>query len=180
MEQKTKFFTAKRLAILGVLTALAFGVSLISIPIFPFLPFLKLDFSFAIMLLTAYVLGPTSAVVIIVVVNFLRMFIPDFDPVGALANTITASAFVILPSVIYKFKKGLPSVIISIPLCSVLQIGLALLANRYVLFPFYGVGDSVFTSNVWFIALFNLIKCVSNGTVTILLYKRLKNLLGKI
>ena len=48
MKERSQFFTAKRVAILGVMIALAYGLSWLKIPML--LPFLKLDFSFAIML----------------------------------------------------------------------------------------------------------------------------------
>ena len=58
---------------------------------------------------------------------------------------------------------------------------LSLVTNRYMLLPMYmGSGAEEFFMQVWYyIVLFNVIKGVSNGIITILLYKRLKKLLHK-
>ena len=56
---------AKKIAITAVALALSYAVSLISFPLFPAAPWLKLDFSYAIMLLAAYLLGPLAAEAIV-------------------------------------------------------------------------------------------------------------------
>jgi len=181
MEEKKTIFTAKKIALLGVMTALAYGVSMLSFPIFPVAPFLKLDFSFAIMLLVGYMLGPIPATIMVVVVNMLGMIGSDGGIAGAIANTVMAGAYVIIPSALYKYKKGLKWVIAVLGGCILLQAILSLPMNRYVTFIIYQISNpaNVFASLWVYILVFNLIKGVSNGIITILLYKRLKNLLHK-
>ncbi len=181
MDKKTEFFTAKRVAILGVMTAVAYLITLVSFPIFPVAPFLKLDFSFAVMLLVGYMLGPLSATIVALVVNLLGSIGSLGGITGAVANTSTAIVFVVVPALLYKFKKGFKWVVLALVICSILEIVVALIANRYINYPLYfkDLAKSQFEIHFWFLVAFNAIKCVSNGLITILLYKRLKNLLGK-
>ncbi|MBR2337316.1 MAG: ECF transporter S component [Clostridia bacterium] len=181
MESKKEFFSAKRIAILGTMTAVAYLLTLISFPIFPMAPFLMLDFSFAIMLLAGYMLGPLSAAIIVVAVNLLGAIGSSGGITGALANTVTATVFVVIPSLVYKYKKGLKWVILVLCACIILQCAVALPMNRYVTFYIFHIEDpaGLFAKVWWCILLFNLIKGVANGLITVLLYKRLKNLLGK-
>ena len=181
MDKKTEFFTAKRVAILGVMTAVAYLLTILSFPIFPTAPFLKLDFSFAVMLLAGYMLGPLSATIIAIVVNLLGTIGSLGGITGAIANTSTAIVFVVLPALLYKLKKGFKWVVIVLVICSILEIAVALVTNRFINYPLYfnDLAKSQFEMHFWFLLLFNAIKCVSNGLITILLYKRLKNLLHK-
>ena len=181
MDKKTEFFTAKRVAILGVMTAVAYLLTFVSFPIFPMAPFLMLDFSFSVMLLAGYMLGPLSSIVIVVIVNLLGAIGSSGGITGAVANTVTALVFVSLPSLVYKYKKGLKWVIIVLSICIVLQCLVSLPMNRYVTFYIFHIQDpaGLFAEVWWCILLFNFIKGIANGLITILLYKRLKNLLGK-
>ena len=183
-QKSTQFFTAKRIAILGIATALAYLTTLISFPLFPGTPafFLELDFSFAIMLLTGYILGPISALIIVVITNLLGMIGSSGGFTGAIANTITAIVFVVIPSLVYKKQKGLKWVIVVLAICVLAQALVALPMNRYVTFYIFQIDNpkEFFAQTWWYILIFNLIKGVLNSIITILLYKRLKFLLGKI
>ena len=179
MEDKRQLFTAKKIAMIGTMTALAYALSWLKIQMF--LPFLKLDFSFAIMLLAGYMLGPLCAEIIVVVVHLLGLIGSDAFGIGEIANFIMANFFVVLPTVVYKYKKGLKWVLVTLVACSAIEIVFALFTNRFITYPLYFKdGASVqFEAHFWFLLAFNAIKCVANGAVTVLLYKRLKNLLGK-
>ena len=181
MDKNTEFFTAKRVAILGVMTGVAYLLTILSFPIFPVVSFLKLDFSFAVMLLAGYMLGPLSATIIAISVNLLGSIGSLGGIIGAIANTSTAIVFVVLPTLLYKFKKGFKWVVIVLIVCSILEVFVALITNRFINYPLYYKDQAKyqFEMQFWFLVAFNAIKCVTNGLITILLYKRLKNLLGK-
>lgn len=172
---------AKKIALTAVALALSYAVSLISFPLFPAAPWLKLDFSYAIMLLAAYLLGPFAAEAIVLLLQVLSLFNTQTGGVGELANFIMANIFVVLPAVVYRYKKGLVSVIVTLILCSVGQIFATMFTNALLLYPlFFGGGASAkFWGTVWYIVAYNAIKCVSNGLITVLIYKRLRNLLSK-
>ena len=180
--EKENEFSAKRLALIAVFTALAYGISFLEFPIFPPpLDFLKLDFSFAIMLIASYMLGALSGEVIVIVFTLLKLPLSQTGMVGDLANFVMAQFFVVLPSLIYYYRRKFSVVVFSLIVSTVIISALSLVTNRYMLFPLYvGSGSEEFFLKVWYyIVLFNVIKGVSNGIITVLLYKRLKKILHK-
>ena len=178
----SRTFSGRRIALSAMFTAAAFGVSWLEFPLFPTLDFLKLDFSFALLLIGAYMLGPTLGGISVIAVQLLRLTITRSFGVGEIANLIAAACFIIVPSLIYRFKKGLPTVFISLAVGTVMLILGSLLFNRFITFPLFigEAGKQVFYANIWLIVLFNLIKALSNGAITLLLYKRLKKLFNKM
>ncbi|MBO7368819.1 MAG: ECF transporter S component [Clostridia bacterium] len=174
-------FTGKKIALTAMFIAVAYGISFLEFPIFPVAPYLKLDFSFSIQRLGAYILGPILGEIMVAVIQLLRFITSSTGGVGEIANFVAATCFVLVPSVIYQFKKGLPTVFISLFIGTVLQIVVSLISNRFLTFPLYmGEGaEEAFNSAFWIIVAFNAIKCVANAIITLLLYKRLKKVLNK-
>lgn len=174
-------FTAKKLALIAAFTALAFGASFLDFPIFPAAPFLKLDFSFAIMLIAAYMLGALSGEMTVIIFTLFRLPLSQTGMIGELANFIMAQFFVVIPSLIYERKRKFSVVAITLSAATVIISAVSLLINRYLLFPFYMQGGAAaFFADVWYlIVLFNLIKGSANAVITVLLYKRLKKILHK-
>ena len=182
-----KLFTTKKLCLCAMISALSFGLTFLEVPIFPIIG-LKLDFSFCILLIGGYMLGAIYAEMSVVVVILLSLLKTSSGGIGEIANFIMAQPFVVLPALVYQFKKGLKSVIITLSISTILQIAISLLCNRFIMYPLY-FGNSagiVFKSSIsnylnlkaWhLIIIFNFIKCLLNGIITILLYKRLKKLL---
>ena len=180
-KDKGSVFTAKKLALIAAFTALAYGVSFIEFPVFPAAPFLKLDFSFAVMLIAAYMLGALSGEIIVIVFSLLKLPFSQTGMIGEAANFIMAQFFVVLPALVYGFKRKFSVVIISLCSSAVIISALSLVVNRYFLFPFYMQdGAAAFFNNVWyFVVAFNVIKCAANAVITVLLYKKLKKILHK-
>ena len=174
--------SAKRLALMSAFVALAYVVSLLDFPIFPATPFLKLDFGNVFILLISFLLGPVEGVAVCVMKELLRMIGSSSGGVGELANMLATSAFILLPSIVYQFRKGLKWVVPCLVAACVLGTVGALLTNRFITFPLYmGAGAaSVFADTFWFIVAFNLIKTASVSVLTLLLYKRLSNFLKKM
>ena len=174
-------FTAKKLALIAAFTALAFGASFLDFPVFPAAPFLKLDFSFAIMLIAAYMLGALSGEMTVIIFTLFRLPLSQTGMIGELANFIMAQFFVVVPSLIYERKRKFSVVAITLTAATLIISAVSLLINRYLLFPFYMQGGAAaFFADVWYlIVLFNLIKGASNAVITVLLYKRLKKILHK-
>ena len=183
-------FSAKRLAFMAVFTALAYGVSFLEIPLPLFgAEFLKLDFGNVFILLVSFLLGPMEAVVVCLLKEGLRCFTSTSLCAGELANFLITSVYLLVPSIAYKSRKSLKTVLISLSISSVLATGAALLANRFIIFPtfaallggsIYGMSVSQAFSAFWVaVLLFNLIKTVAVGAVTVLTYKRLSNFIKK-
>lgn len=177
-----KKLSAKRLAFLAVFVALSYAVSFLEIPIFPAAPFLKLDFGNVFILLVSFLLGPIEGIVVCVLKEGLRAIGSSSGGVGEIANIVTTLSFIILPSVVYRFRKGLKVVVPCLAVGCLLGTGAALLANRFINFPLYmGAGAaSAFQELFWFVLAFNLIKTAAVSVLTVLLYKRLSDFLKKL
>lgn len=180
--KKSNLFTTKKLTLCALFCAVSYVVSLLEIPIFPQIG-QKLDFSFALMLIAGYMLGAIYAEIIIIAVSLLGWIISSSFGVGQLANFVFANTFIMLPILLYKKRKGLKNVIISLILSSIITIIASLPFNRFVSFPLYEAflpvtAEQAFNASWHLIIIFNTLKCVANAIITLLLYKKLKNILG--
>lgn len=177
-----KRFSGKRIALMGVFVALSYGISFLEIPIFPAAPFLKLDFSNVFILLISLLLGPVEGLIVCVLKEALRLIGSSSGGVGELANMAVTSAYILLPSLVYRYRKGLKHVIPCLIGACFIGTGAALLANRYINFPLYmGAGAKEAFASLWvYVMGFNLIKTTAVGILTALLYKRLSNFLKKL
>lgn len=175
-------FTAKRLALMSVFTALSYVVSLFDFPIFPAAPFLKLDFGNVFILLISFLLGPVEGIIVCALKETLRIIGSSSGGVGELANMLVTTSYILLPSVIYRYKKGIKTVAVCLAGACFIGTGVALITNRFINFPLYmGAGaKAVFYQVFWLIVAFNLIKTVAISVLTILLYKRLSTFLKKM
>ena len=177
-----KAFSSKRIVLLAVFSALAYVVSLFEFPLFPATPFLELDFGNVFIMLVGFLLGPLDGVIVCVVKELLYLPVGGTGGVGQLANMMMTCSYILLPSIAYRLKKGLKVVIPSLCIASVFATGVALLTNRYILFPLYGITNpqEFFKTMVWYLVAFNLIKTTAVSVLTLLLYKRLSNFIKRI
>ena len=186
-----KRFSSKRLAFMGVFVALSYVVSLLEIPMPLFgAEFLKLDFGNVFIALIAFLLGPLEGILVCLLKEGLRCLTSSSMCAGELANFLITSSYILLPSLVYQRRKTLKRVVWSLSLSCLIATGVGLLSNRVLIFPTYALlfGGSIFGMTVaeafsafWVaILLFNLIKTVSVGLLTMLLYKKLSNFLKKM
>ena len=181
------FFSAKKVAATALFVALAYAVSFLEIPT-PILgaSFLKLDFGNVFIVLVSFLFGPIEGVVVCLLKEALRCLTSSSLCAGELANFILTSVFILLPSVCYRYKRNLKTVLITLPCACVIATSVSLLTNRFIVFPTYSYlfGGTIFGMTVqeafaafWpAVLIFNLIKTVSVSVLTLLLYKRLSYL----
>ncbi len=169
--------TAKKIAYIAMFSALAYAISFLEFPIFPAADFLKIDFSNVFILIGGFSLGPIASVIILFIKESLRLLIPTSVFVGQIANFLIGLPFILLPTLIYRYKKGIKVVIIALLIATLLQVLTALPVNKFINFPLYGVPSEAFKGFVWYIVAFNAIKGVVVSIITILLYKRVKKIL---
>ena len=182
-ENKKPTSMTKRIVTSAMFAALAYAISYLEFPLFPAAPFLKLDFSAVFIVLVGFLFGPISGVSVCAVKELLCFLTKSSTGgVGELANFLVISGFILIPSIVYYFKKGLGTVIITLIIGCVIQVGLSLLVNRYVNFPlFMGEGAKEAFSSLWtFVLFFNIIKSLSVSIITVLLYKRISKILKRI
>ena len=138
----------------------------------------------------AFALGPIEGVIVCLLKESLRCLSSSSMCAGELANFIVTSAYLLLPAILYQYKRNLKTVVITLSLGCFIATGIALLANRFIVFPTFAylLGGNIFGMTVveafsafWVgVLLFNLIKTLSVGILTMLLYKRLSKFLKKM
>lgn len=188
MQTNSRLFRRIAMAMLGTI---GFLLMLLDFPLPGFPPFLKMDLSEIPVLLGALVFGSVGGLVIEVLKNFLHYATqgsPAVVPVGELANVISGMLFVLPVAMIARkihSRKGLTlGLIIGIGLMSLVMTVL----NYFVLLPLYiwflnfePMSDSTMVKMVLIGVLpFNLIKGVLSGTLFVLLYPKLKQLIRRL
>lgn len=176
-------FSAPRIAYMAIFTALAFVVTLLEFPIFPLQAgFLKLDFANVFFMFEGFIFGPVEAFVSIAIKELLCFTKSSSGGVGEVANLIMSTAYIIIPSVVYRFKRGKWWVCLYLACACVMQIGISLFVNYYINFPFFmkepifvggPVSSSMFAKLWTFVLYFNIIKSVAVSVVVFLVYKPL-------
>ena len=186
-----RVFTTKNIAGMAVFSALSFVIYLLEIPIFAGTPasFLELDLSNVLVMLAGFMYGPIPAIIVTAVKESIHIAVGSTGGVGELANMIITTAYVLVPSIVYYYKKGFKTVILTLSIACIIQTAISLLVNKYINFPFF-MGGAPFvpnqTSNSMFATLwvyvlaFNAIKSVVISVITILLYKKVSYLFKKI
>ncbi len=184
-------FTTKNVAGMAVFSALSFVVYLLELSIFVGTPasFLELDLSNVFVMLAGFMYGPLPAVIVTVVKESIHILVGSTGGVGELANIIITTSFVLLPSIVYRYKKGLKTVVLTLAVACLIQSVISLVVNKYINFPFY-MGSVPFVPNqtsenafsaLWtYVLAFNIIKSVVVSAVTILLYKKVSYLFKRI
>lgn len=181
-----RFFTARRIAYIATFTALAFALRFLQFPILTAVPYLKFDFSDAIVLIAAYALGPVSGLIIgIMKETIYGIFFTGTAFVGEAANIIIMIPFVLLPSIIYKKHKGLKSVVLWLSVACLVRTAWSFPVNLLLNFPvFLGfnwkLGMDMFMSVWYWATLFNFIKNIILACVVLLLYKSVSRFIHMI
>ena len=184
------YFTATRMAYLAVFTALAYVLYMpfLEFPIIPAVPFLKVDFSNSFVMISGFALGPVAGVVVGVLKEILHaLTFSQTVGVGELANITIMLPYVLIPSIVYKKRKGIKAVIISLVIGCVCQVVWSIPTNYLLTFPFFliayaGAPDWAtgmnFYLDVWYWAvLFNFVKTVLITIAVLILYKPLSKLI---
>lgn len=184
-------FTTKNIAGMAIFSALSFITYLLEIPIMASTPasFLELDFSNVFVLLAGFIYGPIPAIMVTLVKESIHILIGSTGGVGEFANIILTVVFVAVPTIVYRYKKGIKTVILTLAIACAMQSGASLLTNKFINFPFF-MGSAPFVTtdfsnmmfnSMWqYILIFNVIKTITISVLTVLLYKRVKHLFKTI
>lgn len=171
-QSSKKPFGARKIAGIAIFTALAYCISFLEFAIFPQVPFLKIDFSNVFIMLAGFMYGPIVALFVGVVKELLRLIGSSTFGVGEIANFSIILAYVLPPTIFYVKFKGRKVVYCLLAVACLMQTAVALLVNKFITFPLYGMAD-LFNSVVWFLVAFNLIKSILVSLLIIVLYKRI-------
>ena len=179
---KNRWLSTRGIVITATLTAIGYGLSWLEFPLFPAAPFLKLDFSTFTTLFGGYMFGFPAAIVI----EGLKQLLiwgtkSSTGGVGEIANFIMTTAFVAVPTIAYRYKKGRGSVAVWLAVGCVCQIAASMLCNRYITFPLFArdAAKEMFAGLWGYVLAFNAIKSVSVSVLVFFLYKRLSFVLKR-
>ena len=183
-----QYFTATRIAYMGIFTALAYVLSLFDFTLLPGTPvtFLKLDFSNVPVMLGGFALGPVAGVIIAVLKELLHaLTVGRTAFVGETANVIFVVSYMIVPSIVYRKHKGIKVVIITLIIGCILQSLVSLPVNYLLTFPAFSLafggtwekGHQLFIATWYWALLFNFIKTVIVSVTTMIVYKPLSLLI---
>jgi riboflavin transporter FmnP len=191
-------FSTRKIAIIGVFSAISFVLMLFEFPL-PFAPsFYKFDFSDIPALIGGFAAGPMVGVMIEFIKVTLNILIQGPTPgfVGEIANFVIGSAFIIPATVIYRFKKTRNTALISCLAGTACITLVGALLNAYFLLPAYAIAygcdisffvaagteinpaiNNIFTFCALAVAPFNLLKGAADSVLTFLVYKQLSPIL---
>lgn len=193
---KEAVFTTRKIAMIGMFSAIASVLMLFEFPL-PFAPaFYKLDFSELPILVGTFAFGPAAGVMMEFIKIVLKLFIKGTTTVfvGDLANFVVGCSFILPASVVYVFHKNKKSAVIGCIAGTLVMTIFGTAFNAIYLLPafskLYGMPlDSILEmgsainplvtkgSIVSFVAVcvapMNLLKGVVVSVITLLIYKPL-------
>lgn len=188
--------STNKLVKVALLSAISFILMFIEMPIPGLFPdFLKIDISDIPALIAGLALGPIAGIAVEVIKNFLHGIVATTTGgVGELANIVVGSSFVVGSSIVYRSRRNLKGLLMSLVSGTIMMVVVGSVVNYFFLLPFYGklmgleaiigIGKAVnprvhdlATFVLWFIAPFNLIKGIMISVIIIPIYKKIENLI---
>ena len=195
--KNNKNISTKTLAKIGVLSAVAYVLMFISVPLPIFPSFLKLDVSDIPAIFGGMAMGPLSGFIIALIKNLLQIGSTFTGGVGEIANAIIGGTYVVIISYAYKRRSDIKGVLIGAVLGTIAMTIVGCVSNYFVVTPLYGqvfgsldaiiaMGTAInpkihdlFTFVVWVYGPFNLIKATVMTICVLPLYKKVDKILKK-
>lgn len=174
--QNDTSYKIRRLTAVAVFAALAYVMHFIHIPV----AFLNLDFKDVIMAIAGMYFGPLSGVVLSVLVPLLEFPTGETGVYGLIMNIFSSTSFVLVASLVYKFKKTLFGAVMGLCSAVLAMVAVMMVANLYVTPYYMGVSQSAVVSLIPTMLLpFNAVKAILNAALTLCLYKPITRALKK-
>lgn len=197
--KETRLSSTKSIAKIGVLSAIAYVLMFISIPLPIFPSFLKIDFSDIPAIFGGIALGPMAGFLIVVIKNFLQAITASTTGgVGEFANILIGGSYVLIICSCYKSFRNLKAILVGGLLGMVVMTIVGCIMNYYVMIPLYSTVyglplDAIIQMGsvinpkvtnlssfvIWMIAPFNILKASLMTAVTLPLFKKMERLISK-
>lgn len=193
--------TARKVAQIGMLAAIATVLMLFEIPL-PFAPsFYELDFSEVPILIGCFAMGPAAGACIELIKILLNFIINGTMTagVGEIANLLIGCSFVLPAGIIYRKMHSKKGALIGMITGTLFMTFVGCFLNAYILLPTYakafempidalvGMGTAVnahitslFTFVAFAVAPFNLLKGILVSFIVLLVYKKISPILHGI
>ena len=185
-----------KITVTALLSAIAFILQYIELPVF-FMPgFIKFDFSDLPALLAAFSLGPVYGVVTELIKNLVHLPVSNSAMIGELSNFILGAAFVFTAGLIYKKDRTRKGALLGSIIGAAVMAVVSLPINYYIVYPIYenftpleniiGAYQAILprVKTLWqcllvFNVPFTLLKGLVDVLITFLIYKKLSPILHK-
>lgn len=169
--QNSKTFYTQKLVLLSLMCAIAY-ISTVFIHV-PVVSFLTYDPKDVIIVITGFIFSPIQSIIVSVIVSLVEMVtISDTGPIGLIMNVFASCIFSLIASIFYHKKNTNKSIITGLIISSISMTSFMLIWN-FLITPFYlGIPRSaVIDMLIPVILPFNLIKCILNSCIILLIYK---------
>ena len=192
----TKLNSSRNLAVIGMLSAIAYILMFISIPLPIFPSFLKIDLSDIPSTFGGMALGPMAGPIIVVVKNLLQAITATTTGgCGELANIMIGGAYVLTICLFYKKSKSYKSIVIGSLVGILAMTIMGCIMNYFIMLPLYsklfmpmdviiGMGAAInprvtdlMSFIVWMIAPFNIVKAAIMTVVSLPLVKKMEKVI---
>ncbi len=169
-------YKIRRLTAIAVFAALAYVIHFIHIPV----AFLNLDFKDVIMAIAGMYFGPVTGILLALLVPLLELPSSETGIYGLIMNALSSGTFIIVASMIYKFRRRLSGAIIALSVAAFSTVAVMMVANLYITPYYMGVTQEDVVSLIPSLLLpFNAVKSVLNAALTLCLYKPITTVLKK-
>ena len=191
VEKKNRTRFIVRVAVFGGFSAILYCVPFLKFPV-PFFPsFLEFHFDEIPAFIGAFAYGPMTGFYVLLVKTFIKLPMTNTLAVGEIADLLYSLAFIMPAALFYQKNRTFKGAIKGLILGLFCQLVVSLVANVYVMFPFYmkmfGLSEAALLKvcqlanpaiqdvrwSVGFITVlpFNIIKDAAIILVTLLVYK---------
>ena len=166
----------KKITAVAVFAAMAYVIHFVHIPV----AFLNLDFKDVVMTIGGMYFGPLAGLAMTVLVPLLELPTSETGVYGLIMNVLGSTTFVVVASVIYKFKTKLWGAILALCAAALSMTAVMMLANLFVTPYYMGVEQTAVVGMIPTLLLpFNAIKAILNAALTLCLYKPVTRVLKK-
>jgi Predicted membrane protein len=197
--KKPRLSSTKTIAKVGILSAIAYVLMFISIPLPIFPSFLKIDLSDIPAIFGGMSLGPMAGLAIVIIKNFLQgITASTTGGVGEFANVIIGGSYVVVICLAYRKFKDTKAVLFGGIIGMIIMAIVGCIMNYFVMMPLYATVygmpieafikmgtvinprvTDLYTFVIWMIGPFNIVKGSIMTLVTLPLFKKIEKLLIK-
>lgn len=126
------------LAVTGVLSACAYALMLIEIPLPMIMPaFIKFDFSDLPALIGSFAMGPVCGILIELIKNLLHALVSQSFGIGEISNFLLGAVFVGVAGLIYKINKSKKGAVIASVIGAAAMAVFSFPSNVFFVYPVY-------------------------------------------
>ena len=195
--RKPKLNSTKTIAKIGVLSAIAYVLMFISVPLPIFPGFLKIDISDIPAIFGGMSLGPTAGLIIVIVKNLLQAITASTTGgVGEFANIMIGGSYVLVVCLFYRKWNNYKGVLLGGLVGIVAMTIMGCIMNYFIMLPLYAnfmPMEAIIQSGnvinprvtdlmsfvIWMIAPFNIVKGGLMTVVSLPLFKKMEKILTK-